>query len=199
MTIKGKTYTTNEIAELCDVYPSTVISWIKRDRIKAFSTPGGHRRVLEEDLLGFLKKFGLPLPAHLKPGRKRVLIAEDEKAVGRMLMRVFQGFASDLEAAWVPNGIDALLVLGKQPPDLLVLDVAMPVMDGVQVLSSLRSDPQTRNVRVIGVTGKRLPPDKLGFMRRHADAFFLKPFDVKAFADRAAELLNIPGRIGRTP
>ena len=55
----------------------------------------------------------------------------------------------------------------------------------------MRCDEATKRIKVIGITGKRLPPEKLAFMKRHADAFFYKPFDVLQFARRAADLLGI--------
>ena len=88
MPFNEKTFTTYQIAQICDVYPTTVISWIKREKLKAFTTPGGHRRVLAADLLEFLKKFKFPIPERLAPRRRRALIVEDEKAVGQLCSRL---------------------------------------------------------------------------------------------------------------
>lgn len=186
-----KTFTTHQIARICNVYPTTVISWIKRNKIKAFTTPGGHRRVLKEDLLRFLQQFRFPVPTSLRAARKRVLVVEDEQAIGQLLCRALQKYSKELEITWIRDGIGALLALGDQPPDLLVLDVVMPVVDGARVLCSLRNDPKTRHIKVIGITGKRLPPEKMRFMKKHTNAFFLKPFDVMKFAETTGSLLGI--------
>lgn len=190
MAERERTFTTTEIARICGVYPTTVIGWIKQGRIKAFATPGGHRRVLRGELRGFLERFGMPVPEQLRGGRRRVLIVEDEKAVGELLRKALAARIPDAEIDWTQDGIGALLALGQRPPDLLVLDVVLPVVDGARVLASLRSDPSTKDIKVIGVTGKRLAPEKLKFMKRHTHAFFLKPFDVSAFADKALALLD---------
>lgn len=186
-----KTFTTHQIARICDVYPTTVISWIKRNKIKAFTTPGGHRRVLKEDLLRFLQQFHFPVPASLRDVRKRVLVVEDEHSIGQLLCRALQKHSKELEITWIRDGIGALLALGDQQPDLLVLDVVMPVVDGARVLSSLRVDPKTRHIKVIGITGKKLSPEKMRFMKKHTNAFFFKPFDVLQFSETAAALLGV--------
>ena len=55
-------YTTFEISQICQVNPTTVQNWVKEGKLKAFVTPGGHRRIQREDLLAFLKEFGMPIP-----------------------------------------------------------------------------------------------------------------------------------------
>lgn len=54
-------FTTNEVAKICSVTRQTVINWIKWGRLKALSTPGGHRRVMREDLVSFMERNGLDL------------------------------------------------------------------------------------------------------------------------------------------
>ena len=158
-----KTYTTFQIAEMCGVRPTTIITWVKQNRIKAFVTPGGHRRIRETDLLKFLKYYRFPIPEELMGnGQKRVLVVEDEASVGRLLKQgLEEALGGKAEVEWIEDGIQALLVLGKRPPDLVILDVVMPVVDGARVLATLRSDPQTEKTKVIGMTGNRLGAEKL--------------------------------------
>lgn len=186
-----KAYTTFQIAEICGVRPTTIIQWVKHKRIKAYITLGGHRRVLESDLLRFLKDNHFPIPDKLTGAEKRIVIVEDEASVGQMLTKALRKAAPGVKVEWTQNGIEALLALGKSQPDLMVLDVVMPIVDGARVLSTLRSDPNTKGVKVIGMTGKKLSPDKLAYMRRYTDAFFIKPFDIEKFTDKALSLLQV--------
>ena len=186
-----KVYTTFQIAKICNVRPTTIIKWIKEKRMSAYVTPGGHRRVGESHLLGFLKKYGFPIPENLG-SRKKVLIVEDDSAVGQLLQRVLKSALGNLcQVQWVKDGVGALLLLGDHPVDLVFLDVVMPGMDGVRVLSALKAGEKTKNIKVIGMTGQRLPDSKLKFMRAHTDAFFLKPFDVKKASEKAMQLLDL--------
>ena len=190
-----KVYTTFQIAELCGVQPTTIIQWVKQKRMKAYVTPGGHRRVRESDLLKFLKQYEFPIPEELM-GRKgrRILVVEDDPSVGRLLEKALgEAMGGDAEVEWIQDGIEALLVLGKKPADLVILDVVMPVVDGARVLATLRSDPRTAKTKVIGITGKRLGPEKLKFMQNHTDAFYYKPFDLHEIVQESKRLLGRPG------
>src|SRR5262245_61612745 len=78
-----KTYTTFQIAEICGVRPTTIIKWVKQNRIKAYVTPGGHRRIQETDLLKFLKYYHFPIPENLghEATKKKILVIDDESSL----------------------------------------------------------------------------------------------------------------------
>ena len=62
-----KTFTSYEIANFCGVSPSTILNWIEDGRLKAYSTPGGHRRVTAPDLLSFSNASTCPCPRNSTP------------------------------------------------------------------------------------------------------------------------------------
>jgi excisionase family DNA binding protein len=187
------TYTTFQIADICGVRPTTVIKWANQDRIKAYATPGGHRRVLESNLMEFLKKYGFPIPANLFGDHKfRVLIVEDEVAIASLLTRGLQRAHEKIEVQWAKDGVEGLLAVGQTLPDLILLDVEIPLVDGSRVLANLKSDPQTKAIRVVGMTGKRLNSEKIKFMQDHTDAFFHKPFDIHGLVEKVMQLLGVP-------
>ncbi|OGR88519.1 MAG: hypothetical protein A3A86_05370 [Elusimicrobia bacterium RIFCSPLOWO2_01_FULL_60_11] len=188
-----KTYTTFQIAGMCGVKPTTIIKWIQQKRMPAFATPGGHRRVRESDLLKFLEQYRLPIPEGMgEKKRSRILVVEDEGTVGRLILRALkEAFGTEAEVEWIEDGIQALIELGKKPVDLVILDVVMPVVDGARVLASLRADPQTAQVKVIGITGKKLLGEKLKFMQEHTDAFFYKPFELHQIMGTVGALLSM--------
>ena len=190
--MQEKIYTTFQIADICGVRPTTIIKWVNQKKIRAYVTPGGHRRIRHSDLMSFLREYNFPIPDELTGSRRKVLIVEDDASIGQLLKKVFQKASDQWEVEWIKDGIEALLVLGKNPPDVVVLDVVMPVVDGARVLATLRSDERTKGVKVIGVTGKRLAPDKLKFMQQHTDAFYFKPFDVNDLVRKAIDLLSMP-------
>ena len=187
--MREKTYTTFQIADICGVRPTTIIKWVKQKKIKAYVTLGGHRRVQESDLLEFLKRNNFPIPREMEHPQKRVLIVEDDDAVGNLLQKAFKKSAPDADVRWTKDGIGALLALGDTPPDLMVLDVVMPVVDGASVLATLRSDSRTRRIKVVGITGKHLSVEKVKHMQRHSDLFFLKPFDVGQMVQKSLALI----------
>ena len=75
-------YTTHEISRFCNVYPTTVINWIKDGLLPAYTTPGGHRRIKKIDLVKLMKKNNMPVPDELaKSGKNKVLVIDDDPKI----------------------------------------------------------------------------------------------------------------------
>ena len=183
-------YTTFEISELCEVNPTTVQNWVKEKKLKAHATPGGHRRVRREDLIAFLKRFGMPIPRELEPERPLVLIVDDEEDIRSLLASVMESGSEDLEVVTLPSGVEALLFIGDRKPDLLVLDIVMPGMNGIEVCRKLKSSPQTRNVKIVAITGKQDTLLRERILEAGADLFFAKPLDILEFRDATVQLIK---------
>jgi excisionase family DNA binding protein len=184
-----RTFTTHDIAKFCDVYPSSVVHWINDGKLRTYQTPGGHHRVTKEDLIDFLRRLNMRLPDELV-SRKRVLVVDDDAEAARVVSRAFSRLA-EYEVETCGDGINALIRIGQKPPDLVVLDIVIPKMDGIQVCRVLKSQPQTSGIKIIAVSGKKLPFGEKKLMDIKIDAFFRKPLVLKELTDRAAELLRI--------
>jgi excisionase family DNA binding protein len=189
--MREKIYTTFQVADICNVRPTTVIKLANQNIIRAYTTPGGHRRIRQADLRDFLRQYNIPAPPELSAGLKQVLVVEDDAAVGALLLRALGKASAELDVQLIRDGVEALLAIGRRPPDLILLDVVMPVMDGLQVLKTLRSDPRAQKIKVIAMTGKKLNPDTLSFVQRHTDDVFFKPFKTNNIVDRALSLIGI--------
>ncbi|MBI4063178.1 MAG: response regulator [Elusimicrobia bacterium] len=189
--MSDKTYTTTEISRICDVYPATVINWIDSGKLKAYVTPGGHRRVTRQDLVEFLQKFQIPIPPELVSDKKTILIVDDEPDSVRLLERAFLKHREFFEIRRASGGVEALVEIGKQAPDLLVLDIVMPGLDGLAVCARLREMPQTSKVKIIAVSGRR-PPSEKEIKSNGIHAFFKKPFSLADLIAAAAKLLDVP-------
>jgi excisionase family DNA binding protein len=186
-----KTFTTYEIAKFCDVYPSSVINWINDGKLKAYSTPGGHHRVTREDLLKFLKQFNIPIPAELAGQEKRVLIVDDDIELARIIEKALRKHAKDIQTEVCHSGVDALIRIGQVVPDLVILDIVLPKMDGCQVCKILKTRPETRAIKIIGISGKSVPLTDKNLSEYQVDAYYRKPLDLAALLDKSAELLRI--------
>ncbi len=184
-----RTYTTYDIAKFCDVYPSSVMHWINSRKLRAYQTGGGHHRVTKEDLIDFLKRLNMRLPAELV-ARKRVLIVDDDAETAKVIARAFSRHA-EYEVETCGDGINALIRIGQQPPDLVILDIVIPKMDGIQVCRVLKGQPKTSGIKIIAITGKKLPCSDKKLTDIKVDGFFRKPLDLQALVDRGSELLRI--------
>jgi two-component system alkaline phosphatase synthesis response regulator PhoP len=186
-----KFYTTFEIAEICSVYPTTVINWINQKKIKAHSTPGGHHRVSYEDLISFLKEYNMPIQKELLSEKKKVYIIDDDKIFSAMVSRIFSRNKDLFDIKIFSDGYDALINIGSDIPDLIVVDVIMPIMDGYTFCKKIRDMKNFKNVKIISVSGANLDKDLEEKISKITDGIFKKPIDVDKFKNFCFKLLNI--------
>jgi len=182
-------FTTFEISEICEVNPTTVQNWVKEKKLKAYVTPGGHRRILREDLLAFMKEFGMPIPAKLVSNRPLVLIVDDEESVREMLVTMIQTGEEDLEVVGVASGVEALLFIGERKPDLLILDILMPGMNGYDVCQKLKTNAATQSIKIVAISGKHDESVRARILQAGADLFFNKPLDIMKFREESLKLM----------
>src|SRR5439155_16548786 len=117
-------------------------------------TPGGHRRIRIADLVGFLRAHRMPIPATLAPAaRRRLLIVDDDVRYLAAMKRAFKRHAAVVDLALCANGIDALVMVGCLKPHLILLDVFMPDVDGIEVCRRLKANPATRSIDVVVTSG----------------------------------------------
>jgi excisionase family DNA binding protein len=186
-------YTTFKISEICGVNPTTVQNWVKEDKLRAFQTPGGHRRVKRDDLIAFLKKFGMPIPAELAQKPPLIMIVDDEPDILDMIEDLMRTGDEDVEVVKAQNGVEALLMIGERKPDLLILDLRMPGMNGYEVCRKLKSGPGTQIIRIVAISGDHDPVVRARILETGADLFFTKPIDVVEFRESCFKLLKSGG------
>jgi len=171
-----KFFTTSEMAQVCGVAHTTVIRWIGEGKLKAHETPGGHRRIERGDLLDFLKRFNIPVPASLADARYRVLVVDDESVMLSMIRKMFEGLPDEIELHMATHGMVALILIGKIPFNLVILDVLMPDMDGIEVCRELKRNPDTADIKIIAITGKQLTEEQEEYLDRNVECLLKKPF-----------------------
>lgn len=94
------------------------------------------------------------------------------------------------EAKGFSDGVSMLNALKTETPQLIVLDIMMPEMDGVEVLKALKRDPSTRKIPVILATAKGTEPDKIKGLDTGADDYLVKPFGVMEMVSRIKAVLR---------
>jgi len=182
--------TTFEISQICEVNPTTVQNWVKEKKLKAHATPGGHRRIRREDLIAFMKQFDLPLPAALLDRGPHILIVDDEPEVLKMLAEAFQARAEGASIDTALSGVEALLAIGERNPDLLILDILMPGMNGLEVCRKLKEKPGTRKIKIVAITGRPDGEMKQRILQAGADLFYRKPLNLIQFCQECLKLVK---------
>ncbi len=107
---------------------------------------------------------------------KRVLVVDDHAPTVLLIRNVLE--QEGLSVITAGNGAECLLAVHRERPDLVILDVVMPVMDGFQTLRVLRETEQTRELPVIVLTVRESQEDVLEGWKSGADLYLIKPFQV---------------------
>ena len=155
-----KVYTSRGAAQQMGVTGRTVQNWVTDGIIPAVRTAGGHIRITQEALDVFqtekLAQSQAIKPRKIKNARMsnvRILIAEDNVALSALYESILKQRHPDAEVKLVANGFQALLEIGHFSPDILVTDIDMPEMDGIQMLRALyNADIELPKVTVV-ITG----------------------------------------------
>lgn len=116
-----------------------------------------------------------------------ILYIDDETDI-REVVELSLGLAPELEVRTCDSGERALELMSRRRPDLVLLDVMMPGLDGPATLARLRADPQLRSIPVIFMTAKALPREIERFLSLGAVAVIPKPFDPLQLADQIAAI-----------
>jgi excisionase family DNA binding protein len=180
--------TLGQAARYLGVAQSTIRKWSDQGRLSAFYTPGGHRRYRLRDLEAFVA--GSAAGATASPARPAalVLIVDDDPRI-REFVRVnleMDGFAVR-EAGSADEGLAAL---EDEPPDLILLDVMMPKVDGWEMLQRVRERHGVDSIQVIMFSGKVEQDGSDQAEAGGAQAYVGKPFNPQELVARAKDLLG---------
>ncbi len=117
-----------------------------------------------------------------------VLVVEDSVTQREMITSLLKGSGLDVSVAM--DGVEALESIQGHPPDLVVLDIVMPRMNGYEVCRRLKSDPKTQNVPVVMCSSKGEEFDRYWGMKQGADAYIAKPFQPTELVGTVKQLLR---------
>lgn len=118
----------------------------------------------------------------------KILLAEDEQHIAEMI--VFKLTNGGHQVIRAHDGEEAMLLAGRETPDLILLDVMMPVLTGFEVLRRLKADPASRAIPVIMVTAKGQERDVVRGLQDGATDYIVKPFSLKELAARVELVLQ---------
>jgi excisionase family DNA binding protein len=181
--------TSHQASELLQVNPSSINKWVSEGRLPAFRTPGGHRRIRAADLAGFLSAHNMPIPKALASVTKqKILLVDDDPKQLESFARVLKPFNDYLEVLLADNGIDALLLIGAEHPQVVILDAYMPGVDGLEVCRRLKVKEETRTMDIIVLSGEMSPDLEKRAREAGATLTLQRPLEVR----RIVEHLGLP-------
>jgi two-component system, OmpR family, response regulator len=142
------------VAKICQVSKKTVLNWIYRDALKAFTTYGGHYRVWPGDLKDFIGKAGLNVPFNFVDERQTTfLVVDDDQGFALLLKEIICSEFPSANVILTDDGYEALLLIGERKPHVVLLDLRMPKIDGFQVLDLLKARKRDQTPKIIVLSG----------------------------------------------
>lgn len=150
-------FSTMEVAKLLGLAVRSVQLMVDRGELSAWKTPGGHRRISRESVQAWMSGRG-HVPAAKSAGaapavgKQKVLLIEDSVHYQNLVSLLIGQQFPQVELHMAPDGIVGLAMHGQLQPQLLIVDILLPGIDGATLITSLRSQPQFAQSKLIVVT-----------------------------------------------
>ncbi|WIM05626.1 MAG: response regulator [Candidatus Nitricoxidivorans perseverans] len=185
--------TPNEAAAQLMVAPNTLRLWSEKGLLRAQTTAGGHRRFPREEVERFLRERHARRASGDTAAVRRVLIIDDDSAFARYLLSLISGAGGESVAAAIAHdGFEAGHMLHTFRPQIILLDLMMPGLDGFQVCHLIKNEPVTCATRIIAMTGYPTQVNIQRILAAGAEVCLPKPLDDE-------RLLDILGLAPRQP
>lgn len=185
MTIEKPVLTTHEVAKCLNVYTNTVIHWMNTGKLNGYRTPGGHRRILREELLKFIKLNHLE-DALQKETSKKILIVEDDEDAMDLYISILEKENYQIKKSY--TGYSSGIAIDYKP-DLIILDIMLPDFDGFKICDLLRKSPETAGTKILVISAI----SELRKIRRMyelgANDYLVKPFSIIELKNKIRKLI----------
>ncbi|MBI4546673.1 MAG: response regulator [Ignavibacteriae bacterium] len=190
-TVYRKPMNVGLVAKICRVSKKTVLNWIYKGALKAFTTYGGHYRIWPGDLKKFLDKAGIDVPFQYVDERQSTFLIVDDDATFTMLLKeaICSEFP-DADVITTDDGYEAMLLIGERKPKVVILDLRMPKVDGFQVLELLKPRKKDNAMKVVVLSAFIDPAIRERLRATVTDVVWEKSRDVRDFLQALKEMLD---------
>lgn len=183
-------FTTGEAAKICKVSQQTIIRCFDSGQLKGFRVPGSRfRRIPRELLYTFMRENGIPTDA-LDSGKRKVLVVDDDEDLVELICDALDRDGR-FDIRNVNNGFGAGMLIKEFRPDLIVLDVMLPDINGKEVCQLVRGDKSMDNVRIICISGMVETNKIQELSDAGSNEFLKKPFDIDVLVAHICQLLEV--------
>lgn len=121
--------------------------------------------------------------------KTRILTVDDSKTIRMIVAKAFKSFACDIFEA--SNGVEGLIAAGRERPDIIILDLTMPVMDGAEMLGKLKANPELKSIPVIMLTAEAGRENVLRIAKMGVRDYLIKPFKEEILIDRVGRIVDL--------
>jgi two-component system response regulator MprA len=167
--------------------------WIRNGDLDSFRNPGGHYRVPKKAFRSFLERNSMPVIEDFfrEQKGKRILIADDDRDLVEAIRMILKKQLVESRIEVAHDGYDALIKAGDFKPDLLILDIRMPKIDGLEICRRVRENGAlVSTMKILAITGHSDAYDRETVLASGADDYLLKPFDMQNLFSRVDALIR---------
>ncbi len=144
-----KNLSTFAIARLLQVDPGSVANWIDRGLLRAHRTPGGHRRVMPDDLVVFMHAHNMPVPPELSAGIVKILVAAESTDTTNSIASAIQVQHPEYEVTQSNHSFGAGAIAATIQPNVLILDLTMPGIGEGDICQMVNSHESTQHAKIL--------------------------------------------------
>ena len=170
-------FTPTEVAKICNISYATVVNYCEQQKIENIKSPiTNHRKIARESLEQFLQQHDIPLTRIDEYDALKIMLVEDSEADQLAIRKILKkGFGQKAQVQVHDDGYSALIHLGQYKPDVLILDIFIPKIDGFEVCKTIKSNPDTADIKIIAISGREDKQTMDRVMASGADVFYAKP------------------------
>jgi excisionase family DNA binding protein len=191
---KERVFSAHEVANICGVVNQTAINWIDKGHLEAYTTPGGQYRVYADVLAKFLQKQGMRMPDELRQilaeqsKIENVLIVDDDQELNDLIKQYLDKRYPEFTVNQALDGFDAGRAIADYKPDVILLDLNLPGVDGYKLCRQIKQDENLSRPIVIAITGMEDADVESRATEAGADAFLRKPVQLDSLPAMIEEL-----------
>jgi excisionase family DNA binding protein len=191
----------NKASQYCKVSPQTIVNWINIGMLKAYRTAGGHRRIVKADLDEFLERYNMPAfgsssftSGKERTGARKILVVDDDPVIVETITAALEEDPHKYEVLSAADGFEAGIQVSRFNPDLVILDLRMPNINGYEVCRALKKSSYTNHVKIIILSAFLDDESTLKLLKSGADLCLSKPFPLDMLKEEIAQIL-FPERV----
>ena len=177
--------TTHEVAKYLNVYTNTVIHWMNTGKLNGYRTPGGHRRILREELLTFIHNNHMEDTLRVN-SRKKILIVEDDPDDMDLYLSILEKDNYEIKKSY--TGYSSGVAIDFKP-DLIILDIMLPDFDGYKICDFLRKSPETSETKILVISAISEMRKIKKMYDLGANEYLIKPFSIIELKNKIKTLL----------
>lgn len=175
-----------EVALQLGVSPVTVRYWAQEKKLAFITTPGGHRRFKQADVDEFVKQY-----TNRQPSKISILIIDDDVQHANFLNDYIQQMKLDINTGIANDGFEAGQLIYDLKPELVLLDLMMPGLDGFSVCQRIKGNPATKNTKIVAMTGFPSDENVERILKAGAEQCLTKPINFGVLSNIILKAVNM--------